>query len=58
MPADSSALPSRWISEVQACTILILYRRLSAHNDALLSRGYGQVSAILQFLSCEWLTIT
>jgi len=26
MPADSSALPSRWISEVRACTVLILYR--------------------------------
>ena len=26
MPADSSALPSRWISEVRACTVFILYR--------------------------------
>ncbi len=26
MPADSSALPSRWISEVRACTVLIRYR--------------------------------
>ena len=26
MPADSSALPSRWISEVRAWTVLILYR--------------------------------
>jgi hypothetical protein len=25
MPADSSALPSRWISEVRACTVFILY---------------------------------
>ena len=26
MPADSSALPSRWISEVRAWTVFILYR--------------------------------
>jgi len=26
IPADSSALPSRWISEVRACTVFILYR--------------------------------
>ena len=26
MPADSSALPSRWISEVRAWTVLIRYR--------------------------------
>jgi hypothetical protein len=25
MPADSSALPSRWISEVRAWTVFILY---------------------------------
>ena len=25
MPADSSALASRWISEVRACTVFILY---------------------------------
>jgi hypothetical protein len=25
MPADSSALPSRWISEVRAWTVLIRY---------------------------------
>jgi hypothetical protein len=25
IPADSSALPSRWISEVRACTVFILY---------------------------------
>src|SRR6185437_13162109 len=25
MPADSSALPSRWISEVRACTVFIRY---------------------------------
>jgi len=26
MPADSSALSSRWISEVRAWTVLVLYR--------------------------------
>jgi hypothetical protein len=25
MPADSSALPSRWISEVRACTVFTRY---------------------------------
>jgi len=38
MPADSSALPSRWISEVRAWTVLILYL---ARSRTSFSAGAG-----------------
>src|SRR5215472_11200282 len=64
-PADSSALPSRWISEVRACTVFILYRvrsrtsfssgdgrqepRSSPHPDNSASRAQSRASVLCPF---------
>ena len=65
MPADSSALPSRWISEVRAWTVLILYRvrsrtsfssaggiydpRSSPHSNNSASRAQSFASVLCPF---------
>jgi hypothetical protein len=65
MPTDSSALPSRWISEVRACTVLILYRvrsrtsfssadgmqepRSSPHSNNSASRAQSLASVLWPF---------
>ena len=65
MPADSSALPSRWISEVRAWTVLILYRvrsrtsfssaagmydpRSSPHSNNSASRAQSLASVLCPF---------
>ena len=62
MPADSSALASRWISEVRACTVFILYRvrsrtsfssaggiydpRSSPHSNSSASRAQSLASVL------------
>ena len=65
MPADSSALPSRWISEVRAWTVFIRYRvrsrtslssaggiyepRSSPHPDSSASRRQSAASVLWPF---------
>jgi hypothetical protein len=65
MPADSSALPSRWISEVRACTVFVLYRvrsrtsfssgagiyepRSSPHSNNSASRAQSRASVLCPF---------
>ena len=65
MPADSSALPSRWISEVRACTVFIRYRvrsrtsfsseggmyepRSSPHSNSSATRAQSLASVLCPF---------
>ena len=65
MPADSSALCSRWISEVRACTVFIRYRvrsrtsfcsadgmyepRSSPHSNSSASRPQSLASVLCPF---------
>ena len=50
MPADSSALRSRWISEVRAWTVFIRYRARSRTSFSSGARdvGAGQQPALVQ----------